>query len=120
MILGLLRIFNKNHFILHFYVYLAGIFSGTMKTDKDSIKPFLKKVLIEPLLELETGVTVQRDNQATTLHIKLSKLICDKPAKSICMDFIYFNGYYSCYYCEEKGKLKFSLPLAKKIHYLML
>lgn len=52
-----------------------------------------------------TGVEVHLGNEAP-LQMKVCVLCCscDLPARAIVQNFIQFNGYYGCCFCEQPGE----------------
>ena len=86
--------FNKENMI-------AGLWFG----DK---KPFMLNFLkptVAALERLESGVEMcYKDKGNFTMKAVMLACVCDLPARALLMNFMQYNGAYSCPYCLQPGK----------------
>ena len=82
-------------------IILAGVWQGSVKPPMNTIlSPILEKI---NQLHIH-GIPVNTPSGLKIVRACLLLAVFDLPAKALAMNFVQFNGYYSCTYCLDEGK----------------
>jgi len=82
---------------LHTNVFPIGIFHGYQKPQ--SVEEFFNPFVSDILKVLKDGLYVC----GKLLHVEISNIVCDAPAKSFLLNVKSHNAYFGCTSCVEEG-----------------